>query len=166
MQLQAIIQVFVAATLTASGVNAGFHDQAVYAKDIAPGQLQRIASYRAEKGGSLSVAQTSVLDKAENIVKNFAVNEIDALKADCDAVFGHEECINVLAGGRVGGEAKRSLLGKRVLCDCTDEDDYCIEGYHCQYKADNCGFYSKFRTICLGFLTSSPENWMGQVAGS
>jgi len=142
MQLQAIVQVLVAATLTASVVNAEFHDKAVYAKDIAPGQLQRIASYRAEKGDSLNVAQTSVLDKAENVVKNFDVNEIDALKAACDVAFGHEECINVLAGGRVGGEAKRSLLGKRVLCECSDEDDYCISGYHCQYKASNCGFYT------------------------
>lgn len=147
MYLPSIIQAFAAVTIAVSGAFAELQDPAVYARDIAPKQLAHLAKYREDHAGTLTDAHTEVISRAENAVRNFAVEEADAITEACNAAFGEDECKHILYGrDRRASNRMRGLSRRQAIeCHCTDEDPSsdCDDGYKCQYKFLDCAFNGK-----------------------
>ncbi|RYP45441.1 hypothetical protein DL768_008209 [Monosporascus sp. mg162] len=159
MQFKAILSIVAIATLAISGVDAGLQDPGVYARDIAPVQLLRIAEYRSRYAGALDDAQTAVLDRMKADVVALATDDVPALEEACNAAFGAAECRYLLTGkGESEGKARRAFVlasRQKPMCECSDESDWCDDGFRCDYQFnqcavnDGCGSLGMF--ACDGF---------------
>ncbi|RYP73914.1 hypothetical protein DL771_003356 [Monosporascus sp. 5C6A] len=142
MQFKTILSIVATTILAISGVDAGLQDPRVYARDIAPTQLSRIAEYRAQHADALDDPQRAVLDRMESVIVTFATDDVPALEGACNDAFGAAECKFLLTGKGVSeGKARRAFtLGARqkVLCECSDESDWCDDGWRCDYQYKQC----------------------------
>ncbi|RYO93067.1 hypothetical protein DL764_008039 [Monosporascus ibericus] len=134
MQFKTILSIAATAILTISGVEAGLQDPRVYARDVAPAQLSRIAEYRSRYAGALDDSQIAVLDRMEA--------DVPALEEACYAAFGAAECRFLLTGkGESEGKARRAFVlaaRQKPLCECSDESDWCDDGFRCDYQYKQC----------------------------
>ncbi|KAI2632701.1 hypothetical protein GGS26DRAFT_591140 [Hypomontagnella submonticulosa] len=140
MQLLTALTIFMA-TL---GVNAGqLHDPVFYAREIAPRELSRIEGYRTSNVGKLSPGQTEVLDEIQIAISSPGDADLPGLESACLSAFGAAECKFLLTGKRAASKVKRdAVLGRRAMCDCSDESDWCDDGFRCSYHEQSCGVYS------------------------
>ena len=104
---------------------AEFQDRVVYLQHLAPKALDRIGVFRRDNDGNLTHAQRSVLDLSENVVRNFATGEIDALQSMCDAAFGDKEKCASIFGDDSGKQQPRDLDGRAPPCECSTAADFC-----------------------------------------
>lgn len=117
-------------------------DKAAYAKNIAPSQLDRLSKYRTDNANKLSESQIAVVETAEAIVRDFAIDKIPALETACNAVFSHEECRIIFVGEGINIHHQRDLFTRRQACECSLQKDWCAWGSDC-WSGTGCGYASK-----------------------
>jgi hypothetical protein len=137
-----------------------------YATHYAPIQLDRISTYRASHNTTLNPAQSTYLDKLTTVVKEMDTSDLPALRNEGDALFGPAECTYILTGKNSATQTRKrdigsSFLGKRAIeCDCTDEVDFCDDGFYCKYGAYGCVFNHGcgvlWLYVCNGVCTLNP----------
>ncbi|RYP32129.1 hypothetical protein DL767_005365 [Monosporascus sp. MG133] len=153
MQFKTILSIAATASLAISGVDAGLQDPQVYARDGAPRQLSRIAEYRSRHASALDDSQTAVLDRIEADIVASATDDVPALEEACNAAFGAAECRFLLTGKGVSeGKARRGFVlaaRQRVLCECSDESDWCDDGFRCDYQYKQCSVNDGCGTLGL-----------------
>ncbi|RYP90652.1 hypothetical protein DL770_003253 [Monosporascus sp. CRB-9-2] len=142
MQFKTIFSTAATAILAISGVDAGLQDPQVYARDVAPAHLFRIAEYKSRHAGALDNSQTAVLDRMETDIVASATDDVPALEEACNAAFGATECRFLLTGkGESESKARRAfaLAGRQnPLCECSDASDWCDGGFRCAYRYGQC----------------------------
>ncbi|RYP56973.1 hypothetical protein DL769_009788 [Monosporascus sp. CRB-8-3] len=138
MQFKTILSITATATLAISGAHAGLQDPQVYKRDVAPTQLYRIVEYRTRHAGALDDSQRAVLDRMEADVVNSATDDVPALEEACDAAFGAAECKYLLTGKDKSKRAAVLSARQKVLCECSDESDWCDDGFRCDYQYKQC----------------------------
>ncbi|KAI5923067.1 hypothetical protein F4810DRAFT_710828 [Camillea tinctor] len=116
-------------------------DAAVYAQKIAPAQLSRVSQFKVAHGGNLTSEQTSFLDDVAAAIGAPALADIPGLEEACAAVFGDDECANVLSG-KVTSKVRRAgdgnMLNRRApACECSDGSDWCGSGFQCSRSGEN-----------------------------
>ncbi|RYO86323.1 hypothetical protein DL762_004804 [Monosporascus cannonballus] len=139
MQFKTILSITATATIAISGAHAGLQDPRVYARDVAPTQLSRISEYRSQHADGLDDPQMAVLDRIEAVIVESATDDIPALEEACDAAFGAAECKYLLTGKGKGKRAAAVLSARqKPLCECSDESDWCDDGFRCSYQYKQC----------------------------
>jgi hypothetical protein len=133
-------------SLTAVTVSGKLHSRDIYHRDIAPAHRARVASYRSQAD---TPSKRAVLDQLDSLIDTMDVAAAPKVRKACDAAFG-DACTHLLTGKSADAEgaiAKRGasplLRRDEVLCECTDEDAYCPEGFNCGYLAGNCRMTDK-----------------------
>lgn len=121
--------------------DAVFIDNAKYTASSAPTELKRIAIYRTNKKSTLTIQQNEYLDQIETVVQDFDTGRVANVAAACEAVFGKQECNDILFGQETAGLS--SSLPPNV-CSCADSSAYCPDAQFCKYKAYGCIFTGKF----------------------
>jgi len=155
MKIATFTQLFVAASLAVTGTHAALVDKDTYMKLAAPKQLDRLQSYRADKGDALTEAQGKALDLMEDVVKNYATSKLAAAEAACTAAFGKDECLKEISAVEraVDEVSSRDVLNKRVNCGCATLSDFCSGT--CRLRANGCGYAScKFLHQKTAYLLS------------
>ncbi|RYP20775.1 hypothetical protein DL765_002608 [Monosporascus sp. GIB2] len=138
MQFKTIFSIAATAALAISGAHAGLKDPRVYARDVAPTQLSRIAEYRSQHADGLDDPQKAVLDRIEAVIVESATNDIPALEAACNDAFGAAECKYLLTGKSKTKRAAVLSARQKPLCECSDESDWCDDGFRCSYQYKQC----------------------------
>lgn len=114
----------VAATVTTA--SAEFLPKDVYLKFGAPKALAKISDYRTAHT-NLTLPQQMVLNLSEQVITEFAVNDLSALEAMCMAAFNDkQECHSLL--GDDSGKALASRgdnLKRDPDCECSTGVDFC-----------------------------------------
>ncbi|KAI1389133.1 uncharacterized protein F4822DRAFT_429747 [Hypoxylon trugodes] len=143
------LQTVLALTTATLSVSAGkFLDPTFYAREVAPRESSRIEDYRAAHVGNLTPEQTIVLDDIQAAIPSPADADLPGLENACFKAFEAAECKFLLTGKTAASKMKRdNNLIRRAMCDCSDESDWCDDGFRCSYHQDSCGVYSGCGTL-------------------
>lgn len=115
------------ALITASIASAELLDKDHYLQKVAPKVLAHLSDFRAQHN-NLTLAQEATLDLSEGIVRNFAVEEINALESLCNAAFSDKsECAKILGDGNASTTTSlhSDSIKRAPACTCSTSTDFC-----------------------------------------
>lgn len=152
MRFSAIISLFISAAVAAPASDSALVDKELYLTKIGPAVIQRLNHYRYLHASTLTLDQKAFLDKAVELVKEFAVDQYPAAVQACYAVFGKEECREIGAGGQGSLGLTPKPRGVNDLCQCNTGDNWCGDGAVCY--GGNCGVQDSKSTseVTIGCL--------------